>query len=420
MTEGAAIFRKAALEKLASPEQLDDLITVADARGWIAALGLGIVLAALLAWSILGTIRTEVEARGILVRGSGQVVSAVAPAAGLVERLLVHPGDMVAQGQALALLNQDQLALRLSNAQAAAAGQRAQWQARKAALAAEGAALQRNSAERRATYGEIIRLTTARLARLQAQLAGRQTLRRAGLIAEDTLEQVRVSIAQGEEDIGATRARLAELDTDALRFTIEAGRELNEAGQAVADADRQVAELRLALNTSRAVPAPARGRVIELAVNEGQRLAAGDLVMNLETAGHLLQAVVYVPTAQGKSVKPGMAVRVEPSTVRKEAFGTLRGRVQAVSAFPSTPQGMLSELQNQTLVNDFAGAGAPYETRIDLQPAPTPSGYAWSAGNGPAVDLTSGTIVSVWITVRREAPINLIVPFVRQLASGAP
>jgi len=412
MTDAATrIFRQAALEKLASPEQLDELVTVADTRGWIAALGLGVVVVALLAWSIFGTIRTEVEAPGILVRESGQVVSAVAPAPGLVEHLLVHAGDSVVKGQTLAVLSQDETQLRLANAEAAAAEQRTQLTQLQAAIAREAAAIARNSEERRITYAEVIRLTTERLARLQGQLALREGLRRNGLVSDETVEQMRVTIEQGEEDIDATRAKLAELDSEALHGQAQADRDVATARRAVADAERQVAELKLQLRISGAVLAPASGRITELAVTEGQRLAANALVMNLETAGHRLQAVVYVPTGQGKSVLPGMVVRVAPSTVRREEYGTMRGVVQAVSAFPSTPQGMLSELQNQSLVTEFAAAGTPYETRIDLLAADTPTGYAWSSGTGPTLDLTSGTTVQVWITVRVQAPINLILPF---------
>ena len=43
MKAASQVFRKAALDRLASPEQLDELIPVVDARGWIAALGIGVV-----------------------------------------------------------------------------------------------------------------------------------------------------------------------------------------------------------------------------------------------------------------------------------------------------------------------------------------------------------------------------------------
>ena len=414
MTDSSTtIFRKAALDKLASPEQLDQLVTVADTRGWLAALGLGVVLAAAIAWSVFGSIRTEVEAPGILIRESGQVVGALTPGAGIVERLLVHPGDAVTRGQPIAVLNQDEAALHLANMQQAAAEQRVQLDQRQASLLRETDALHRNTQQRRTTYTEVIRLTGERLRRLQTQLAGRESLFQKGLVSDDTVEQVRVNIAQCQEDIDATRAKLAELDTETLRFQSEADRDLSAIRRAVSDTDRQAAELKFSLANTRAVLAPAAGRITELAAAEGQRLGAGALVMDLETEGHRLEAIVYIPTEQGKTVTPGMAVRIAPSTVRREEYGTMLGRVQAVSAFPSTPQGMLSELQNQTLVSEFAGAGAPYEARIALNQAATQTGYAWSSGAGPRTDLTSGTTVKVWVTTQTEAPVHLLLPFAR-------
>jgi HlyD family secretion protein len=57
MKAASQVFRKAALDRLASPEQLDELIPVVDARGWIAALGIGVLTAAVIAWGFLGVFR---------------------------------------------------------------------------------------------------------------------------------------------------------------------------------------------------------------------------------------------------------------------------------------------------------------------------------------------------------------------------
>jgi HlyD family secretion protein len=412
------IFRQAALDKLASPEQLDELVTVADTRGWIGALGLGLVLAAFLAWGMFGTIRTEVQADGILVSEAGRVIGALAPAAGTVEALLVKPGDVVERGQVLARLNQDETRLRLRNAEAAAAELQQELDRRQASLDAQNAAMVGNIAERRSAYREVMQLTSERLVRLEEQLRGRETLRRQNLLTADQLEEVRVNIAQGRQEIGETRAKMAELGTTLLQFQSQAERDLADARRAAGDANRSVAELRLVLATAAAVVAPTSGRVTELAISDGEFVAANQLVLNVETQGRRLQAVVYVPTEHGKKVRPGMGGRLAPATVRKEEYGTMLGQVRDVSAFPATPQGMLAVLQNQNLVNSFAAAGAPYETRIDLPTAATPTGYQWTSGEGPPVDLTSGTTVRVWILVREEPPFNLILPFM-QAGAGA-
>jgi hypothetical protein len=94
------IFRKEALDRLASPEQLDQLMQLTSPRGWIALAGLGLLLLAALAWSLFGTIATTVEGQGFLLR-SGGLTSITAPHAGRVTEVLVHVGEDVKKDQQL-------------------------------------------------------------------------------------------------------------------------------------------------------------------------------------------------------------------------------------------------------------------------------------------------------------------------------
>ena len=57
-----AIFRKVALDRLASPEQLDQLMPVTDARAWVALGSAAVVLLALALWSITGSLPRNVAA----------------------------------------------------------------------------------------------------------------------------------------------------------------------------------------------------------------------------------------------------------------------------------------------------------------------------------------------------------------------
>jgi Biotin-lipoyl like len=88
------IFRKVALDRLASPEQLDLLMQVTTPRGWIALAGLGLLLLAALAWGIFGSVATTVEGQGILVQPEG-VKTIVAARPGVVARILVQVGDVI-------------------------------------------------------------------------------------------------------------------------------------------------------------------------------------------------------------------------------------------------------------------------------------------------------------------------------------
>jgi len=102
--------------------------------------------------------------------------------------------------------------------------------------------------------------------------------------------------------------------------------------------------------------------------------------------------------------------------VKREEFGTMIGTVVTVSEFPITPQGMAAVLHNDNLVTRFAHDGPSYAATIRLeQDAGTVSGYRWAVGQGPAIRLTSGTLIRAEITTRKKRPIDMVVPIMKRL-----
>ena len=60
------MFRKEALDRLSSAEELDELMHVTSPRSWLALLGLSSLLAVVILWSLFATIPTTVSGRGAL------------------------------------------------------------------------------------------------------------------------------------------------------------------------------------------------------------------------------------------------------------------------------------------------------------------------------------------------------------------
>ncbi len=60
------IFRKTALERLSSPEQLDQLMQVASPKNWAALLTLLFLLGVALVWGVEGSIPTKVDGQAFL------------------------------------------------------------------------------------------------------------------------------------------------------------------------------------------------------------------------------------------------------------------------------------------------------------------------------------------------------------------
>lgn len=66
MSEKRSVFREVALERLSTPEQLDQLIQVTSPRSWLALGAIGTLLTGLLLWAYFGTVTTRVEGECVL------------------------------------------------------------------------------------------------------------------------------------------------------------------------------------------------------------------------------------------------------------------------------------------------------------------------------------------------------------------
>lgn len=108
------LFRKVALDRLSSPEQLDRLMQVTNPRGWIALLALIGLLALGIGWSILGKVPTNIEVQGVLAPPQSAPPEAVVVTAeqpGILTEVLVAPDEFVGEGQPLATIASPQGAL---------------------------------------------------------------------------------------------------------------------------------------------------------------------------------------------------------------------------------------------------------------------------------------------------------------------
>ena len=76
MTENEpTVFRKKALERISSPEQLSDYLCVTNPGIWVLLAAVILLLGALFAWSAIGTLETSVSVRVIVEEHVAQVVT---------------------------------------------------------------------------------------------------------------------------------------------------------------------------------------------------------------------------------------------------------------------------------------------------------------------------------------------------------
>jgi hypothetical protein len=95
-----AVYRQSALDRLATPEELDNLIQVTNRKGWIALFGLATVVIVAIIWGFLGAIPSVMQAQGVLIKPDGLLEIRPAQSGQLVN-LNVMPGQSVKEGQVI-------------------------------------------------------------------------------------------------------------------------------------------------------------------------------------------------------------------------------------------------------------------------------------------------------------------------------
>lgn len=99
------LFRKAALDRLSSPEQLHSLMRVTNAKGWLALAGCALIIGTAVLWGIVGSVQTKVAGSGLLVGGGG-ITELDSEGEGEITSVDVAAGDAVKKGQVVARIAQ--------------------------------------------------------------------------------------------------------------------------------------------------------------------------------------------------------------------------------------------------------------------------------------------------------------------------
>ncbi len=371
------LLRKSAIEKMSSPEQLDMAVRVTSPMSWIALLVLGSIVAAAVSFSIVGRIPVKVDGSGIIMRG--QTVETIQVTTnGVVDSFEVGTGDTVEPGQVVARLDLPDL--------------RAE-----------------------------IRTTQDRIRDLESQVAGRRSnldsLRRSYQTQLDELYRRRRSMEELVAKQLKTRNDLAAIDAQISGVKAQMMQaDLGETtrGAQLSEQRRVLVQLEQKYENNAVVRSPYRGRVAAILKNRGQVIQAGERLMNLEDPEAPFHVLLFVPFAEGKKVKPGMTVRISPSTVKPEEYGFILGSIEAISSQPVTPEEVKGAFNNDVLAQRFA-KDTPFRVQAspELDPG-TASGFKWTSAGGPPILISANTPCSAQIITEKRRPISYVIPTVKK------
>ncbi len=407
------MFRKAALAKLSSPEQLDSLMQVTTPKGWLALAGVIVLILGGVTWGVLGRTAERVSGAGILLREGG-IFAIESRGTGIVEDVLVNVGDEVKTGQVVVRVSQPEVEQELRQNEALLAELRGN-SSRSAELIerSRDAELKAVVAER----GRLAKDTEAlvnRIAFLESRLKAQSEAADQGLITRDVREATAQELDAARSTLIAHQAQRAQLEAREAQVRNIADQSGFGLEQAVRRTERQIEQVRRRLAEGTQVLAAYQGRVVSRLVDAGQEVRQGAPVLFIELSSRPLQAVAFIPL-QGARVKPGMTAQMSPEGITWEEYGYMLGDVISVTQGPANPDSMNRVLRNPQLVQQFTAAGSVYEMRIRLRrDAATPSGFSWTSRQGPPIKFGSGTLFRVQIPVDEKRPIELVIPTLRR------
>jgi HlyD family secretion protein len=413
------IFRKVALERLSSPEQLDQLLQVTDAKGWLALAALAGLLAVALGWGILGSVPTEAGGSGILLRRGG-VSEVVSAGSGQVAEVLVGVGDTVAKGQVVARIHQEPLLRQIKDLKAKLADQRATYQEMLRSVDEQKRLQVRDLGQQRGNLERSIAALEKSVALLEQQVAAEERLLADGLITKQGLLATQQALNTARDQLAAQRLEANGLELKRLGSEQQLDQQLEARRTMIQDLEIQLREANAKLAEDVVVISPFSGRVLELMADRGDVVNPGTPILSVEPQSQELPsqeltAVLFIPASEGKRVQPGMAARVSPSPVKKEEYGYMVGRVTSVAPFPATSRGMVRLLANEALATKLMQEGPLIRVNVDLVRDPrTPTGYRWSSSKGPGGRISSGTLAEGGVVVREDRPISLLLPTLRE------
>lgn len=419
MAEENPLFRKVALERLSTPEQLDQLMEVTSPRTWLALSGLAVIVITALIWSVFGDIPRKVQGNGIFLTTGGTVL-VVAPAGGQLVGFTLRPGDSVTAGALLARVAQPALAAEFAAAQAACDRARSDYERKATEGLGEDVRLKLlASRRRREAVNQTITDQREFLTQLQEKVRTQEELLAQGLITPQALLLTRREMANAQERIRQAEVELISISADEATLRASPEQPIEQREKELLQAEAALQQVMVRLEQSDRVESAFAGRVVEVFANDSDRIAPGAPVCTLEltdTAQQRLEAVLFVPAGDAGRIRPGHTAMLSPDNARKEEYGMIVGAVRSVAGYPASVQAVNRFLNNEALARTIAGDGTVIEVRADpLSDTTTASGYRWSSSGGYPLPPRGGTLCTTEIVVEHKRPIALVIPALKEL-----
>ncbi len=335
-----SVFRKSALDKLSSPEQLDKLIRMTSARSWMILAFFILIIASTLLWSITGNIPTKIQALGIIMSNNG-TDSILSTLDGVISDVTIKKDDYVHVGDVIARISQSNYVEQVATVEAQIAE-------------IQGYTLDSPNVKTQMTQDVID------LYNIKSQITD----------IDKQIEKMKLS------DPHSPIAESEAVFNGEVNYLIFRKNSLKESFNVTKSAkldtlSKQSSQLKNTIANSDIV-STVEGQVLSVDVTKGNIVQRGLEIAKTQKSDSDVNGtgvVFYVALEQGKKLIQGMQINVYPTTVNRQEYGHMQAVITNVSDYAVSVDDMRKKLGNDELINKFLQAGVLVEVDAIIQKA---------------------------------------------------
>ncbi len=431
------IFRKNALNKISSAEELDKSIFIVNSTSWLVLLTIFIIAIIFVLWATFSSIKTEVKANGIFLPHHGIIVDVITNGSGKLKKINFNIGEHVKQGDIVAELSSDKLQEQFTIAKQRLATEQAFHQQVSGQISNERLLRNKKTKIQIAYINENIANLKKEIAISEKIYAENQKFYKEHLITETKLSNLFVALSQIKARLNNLVISKNDIFTQNNKIIHQESLRLSEILKNINSYNYKIELLKLDLQ-GLYIKSPEDGIITEIKVIQNTQVRVSQPVMSLVTGGKYnmdenienpsdsliafnkkrnksLRYLAYVDVINGKKVKHDTLVNIEVSYLNKNSYGMVQGRVRHVSEFPLSSAAIKAKLSNENLVTLFTKQGPVYEVFVELL---YDENYRlkWTSAKGYEVDsIDIGSLGFTNFIIKEVRPISLAIPWLKSV-----
>ena len=402
------------VNRVETPDQLDEFLRFKSTKSWLALASMAGIVTLAVIWGIFGEVQTKVEGTAILL-AEGGLFQIVAKESGHLQECKVRSGDIIQEGQIVAVVNNPQLENQINTKQAEIDSIRASRFKQSQLILARTDAQKRVFETQRLQLIQRKVFIERRLRALDERVRTYEELLKEGAATSQAYLNAKLEYEKAREEGASVDTELNERILKRRELEASVHDQLFQLKFKLSLAQGELSALQKKMDLTTSIRSDFHGRVIEVLARQGQRVLEGQAIVTCDRALTLLEVEIFVPAAEGKKILPGMRIQVVPSTVQREEYGFMTGKVSSVDIFPISRDALLSWLKNDKLVDSVMQKGPLLSVlgSLDRDPS-TKSGFHWSSLKGAEVELTAGTMGTAEVVVSKQPPAALVLPAIKK------